>query len=149
MKNSVIAALVSVALFAGTALAGEGPFVDRKVRGRVNQGVDVRPGWSGNWNVPLGLHKDPKDGAIIGHAGIYVRYSPNCPQSYVPRAMASPDLFGKLNGELILVPFNPMSGSGVQVEGQNDSGDQNMLYMCIQHRQEKEEWHDAVFIVHP
>lgn len=146
MKNSLLAALVSVALLAGTALAGEGPFLSRKVRGNVAQKADLVPNNVSNWGGPLGVHK--QGSMTLVRSGLYIRVSRGCPPvGQTLEALASPDLFNQLNGTTILVPLAPMEFHEVKIVGRNDSGDDAMLYMCLPGGKEMEEWHNTVSIV--
>lgn len=150
MKNSVIAALVSAVLFAGPALAGDGPLVTRKVRGSVIQSRDLVPNLTTDWSGPYGIHNtDGTGGATVVRAGIYIRQSRGCPkwEQGAAEAWASPDLYPALKGRTIMVPTMPMQFIEVDIVGENDSGDEFMLYMCIPDGPDAEEWAESVSIL--
>lgn len=147
MKSRVVLALAASILFAATALAGEGPFVRDKVRGRVSHNKTwLVPNHVTHWGGPQGVHKEG-DTALV-RAGLYIRVSNGCPPvGATLEALASPDLFNQLNGKSLLIPLAPMEFHEVKIVGRNDSGDDAMLYMCLPGWQEAEEWADSVSLV--
>lgn len=149
MKRLVFLVMAMSILFVGVALAGDGPFWKDKVRGNIRQERDLVPNHVTNWGGPLGVHKtDGGQGATVVRAGLLIVAAPDCPPvGETLEAMASPDLFAALSERTVLMPLAPMEFHPIKIVAMNDSGDDAMLYICIQSHRKVLEWANTVSLL--